>query len=158
MAPSAAPNALLHVVCRGIVRVASSPERALRYFTPEGERAWAPGWDPVYPAAPEDDTALGTVFVTHGHGHDTVWVVVDRTERSMRYARVSPDVQAGTVNVQCLADGQATRAEITYDLTALRPAAQAALQRFADGYDNFLKEWERLIATALAREPRPTGN
>jgi hypothetical protein len=69
-----------------------------------------------------------------------------------------PDVQAGNVNVQCLADGQATRAEITYDVTALRPAAQAALQRFADGYDNFLEEWERLIATALAREPRPKGN
>lgn len=85
-------------------------------------------------------------------------VVVDRTERSICYARVSPDVQAGNVNVQCLADGQATRVEITYDLTALRPAAQAALQRFADGYDNFLEEWERLIATALAREPRPKGN
>jgi hypothetical protein len=67
-------------------------------------------------------------------------------------------VQAGTVNVQCLAHRRATRAEITYDLTALRPAAQAALQRFADGYDNFLKEWERRIATALARQPRPKGN
>jgi hypothetical protein len=55
----------------------------------------------------------------------------------MGYARVSPE-QAGTVDVQCLADGQATRAEITYDLTALRPAAQAGLQRFAYGYDNFL--------------------
>jgi hypothetical protein len=51
------------------------------------------------------------------------------------------------VNVQCRADGQATRAEITYDLTALRPTAQAGLRRFADGYDNFLKEWERLIET-----------
>jgi hypothetical protein len=158
MAPSVASNALLHVVCRGIVRVALPPERALWYFTPEGERAWAPGWDPAYPAAPEDGTALGTVFVTYDHGHDTVWVVVDRSERSMGYARVSPDVQAGTVKVQCLADGPATRAEIAYDLTALRPAAQAALQRFADGYDNFLKEWERLIATALEREPRPKGN
>jgi hypothetical protein len=69
-----------------------------------------------------------------------------------------PHIQAGTVNVQCRADGQATRAEITYDLTALRPTAQAGLRRFADGYDNFLKEWERLIATALEREPRPKGN
>jgi hypothetical protein len=158
MAPSAASDAVRHVVCRGIVRVALPPERALQYFTPEGERAWAPGWHPAYPAAPEDDTALGTVFVTHGHGHDTVWVVVDRSERSMRYARVSPDVQAGTVNVQCLADGQATRAEITYDLAALRPAARAGRQRFADGSDKFLKEWERLIATALEREPSPNGN
>jgi hypothetical protein len=86
MAPRAASNALRHVVCCGIVRVALPPERALRYFTPEGERAWAPGWDPAY------------------------------------------------------------------------PAARAGLQRFADGYDNLLKQWERLIATALAREPRPKGN
>lgn len=66
----------------------------------------------------------------------------------MRYAHVSPDVQAGTVNVQCLADGQAARGEITYNLTALRPTAQAALQQFADGYDSFLKEWGRRIAAA----------
>jgi hypothetical protein len=76
------------------------------------------------------------------------------------------------VNVQCRADGQATRAEITYDLTALRPTAQAGLRRFADGYDNFLKEWERLIETErqlrattvctspgpAARPPRPPAN
>jgi hypothetical protein len=82
-------------------------------------------------------------------------VVVDRSERSMRYAHLAPDVQAGTVKVECLPDGQATRAEITYDLTALRATSEAALQQFADGYDNFLREWERLIAAALEREPSP---
>ena len=76
MAPSAAPNALLHVVCRGFVAVALPPERALRFFTPEGERRWVPGWAPTYPAALEDGTAVNTVFVTRGHGHDTVWLVV----------------------------------------------------------------------------------
>ena len=44
MARPPASNALLHVVCRGIVRAALPPERALRYSTPEGEGAWAPGW------------------------------------------------------------------------------------------------------------------
>lgn len=135
--------------------MALPPERALRFFTPEGERAWVPGWRPAYPAAPEDDTAVGIVLVTRAHGHDTVWVVVDRSERSIRYAHVFPDVQAGTLNVQCLPDGQATSAEITYSLTALRATTEAALQQFADGYDNFLREWERLIATALEREPSP---
>jgi hypothetical protein len=86
MAPPPTSDALLHIVCRGTVRVALPPERALRYFAPEGERTWAPGWDPKYPAAPDDDTALGTVFVTRAHGHDTVWVVVDSSPRSMRYA------------------------------------------------------------------------
>lgn len=151
MAPPSASDGPLRIVCHGAVWVALPPERALRFFTPEGERTWAPGWDPTYPAAPDDDTAINTVFVTRGHGHDTVWVVVDSSDRAMRYAQVSPGVRAGTVNVECLPDGQATRAEITYDLTALAATAQAALQQFADGYDDFLGEWERLIAATLER-------
>jgi hypothetical protein len=71
MAPSRASNALLHIVCRGTVRVAFPPVPAVRFFTPEGERACPPGWDPAYPALPEDDTALSTV-VTHANGYDTV--------------------------------------------------------------------------------------
>jgi hypothetical protein len=82
-------------------------------------------------------------------------VVVERSEPSMRHAHPALDVQASTVHVECLPDGQATRAEITYDLTALRASTEAALQQFADGYDNFLREWERLIAGALKREPSP---
>jgi hypothetical protein len=155
MASPPASDALLRVVRRGTVRVALPPERALRYFTPEGERVWAPGWDPTYPAGSEGDTAVNVVFVTRGHGHDTVWVVIDSSDRAIRYAQVAPGVRAGTVNVQCLPDGQATRAEISYDLTALTHAAQAALQHFADGYDDLLREWERLIAAALEGQPSP---
>jgi hypothetical protein len=70
---------------------------------------------------------------------------------------LSGDVLAGTVSVHCSTDGRATRAEVTYDLTALTKTAQAALQQFADGYDNFLSEWERRIATAREREPGPDG-
>jgi hypothetical protein len=49
------------------------------------------------------------------------------------HTHLAPDVQAGTVHVECLPHGQATRAEITYDLTALRASTEAALQQFADG-------------------------
>ena len=38
------------VRCRGEVRVALPPERAIRAFTADGEREWAPGWEPEYPA------------------------------------------------------------------------------------------------------------
>jgi hypothetical protein len=55
------------------------------------------------------------------------------------------------VSVHCSTDGRATRAEVTYDLTALTKTAQAALQQFADGYDNFLSEWERHRHRAGAR-------
>ena len=48
--------------CRGEVRVALPPERAIHAFTALGEREWAPGWDPVFPAG--DAGEAGTVFTT----------------------------------------------------------------------------------------------
>jgi hypothetical protein len=126
----------------GIVDVALGPEEALALFTPAGEREWVPGWDPAFPAG--QDVSPGTTFTTHER---TVWVIADRTSRSMRYARVTPGVCAGTVAVRCEPAGARTRAHVSYDLTALGDSA--ALERFADGYDAMLAEWERMIAGAI---------
>jgi hypothetical protein len=141
-------NTTSRTLCRGTVRVPLPPAEALPLFTPRGERAWAAGWDPAFPAGDADDTAVGTVFVTAADGHEAVWVVADRTERSMRYARAIPGVWAGTVEVRCDADGAGTAAEVTYDLTALTLAARPRLHEFAAGYDAFLADWERAIAAA----------
>lgn len=125
--------------CRGTLHVPLPPANAIHLFTPEGERAWAPGWDPVHVSA--------TVFTTDHHAH-TIWVITDETTTTRRYARVTPGVQAGTVEVRCEADGEHTRAHVTYDLAALGP--EAGLEAFAARYDAMLADWERLIADACA--------
>ena len=135
------------VVCTGSVRVPLPVEHALPLFTPRGERRWAEGWDPAFPAEDADDTAPGTVFLTDA----AIWMVADRSERSLRYARALPGVWAGTVEVRCEAAGAETAAEVTYDLTVLDAAHRPRLRAFADGYDAFLREWEREIGAALAR-------
>lgn len=123
-------------VCTGRLHVALPPAQAAALFTPEGERAWAHGWAPEYPAGG------GTpVFVTHAGA--TVWVELGE----LRYARVTPGVEAGTVAVRLAPDGDGTRAEVTYDLTAL--SADADLAGFAAGFDAMLAAWERDIAAAL---------
>jgi hypothetical protein len=66
----------------------------------------------------------------------------------MRYARVTPGIHAGTVEVRCEPAGSDTRAQVTYDLTALGDST--TLDRFADGFDAMLAEWERTISDALA--------
>jgi hypothetical protein len=133
------------VVCTGEVRVALAPEEAIELFTAEGERGWAgPEWDPAYPA--EDDD---TVFVTEAHGHETVWITAERSPLTRRYARVALGVDAGTVTVRCRPEGDATIAEVTYDLTALTPDGDTRLRHFAADYAAFLAEWERAIAAAL---------
>jgi hypothetical protein len=128
----------------GFVGVPLPPDEALDLFTPAGERAWAPGWDPQFPAA--EDTSPGTTFTTHGGR--TFWVIADRTRISMRYARITPGVHAGTVEVRCEPGGPGTRAYVTYDLTAL--GDPATVDHFADEFPAMLAEWERLIAAAVA--------
>jgi len=79
--------------------------------------------------------------VTAAHDRDTIWVVLDRGDNAVRYARITPGHLAGTVEVR-LRDGEA---EVTYDLTALTDEAQRKLEHFAAGYDAFLAEWERAL-------------
>jgi hypothetical protein len=119
----------------GTIHVPLPPDDALALFTPEGEREWVPGWDPRHHSE--------TVFATDHGGADTRWVITDQEPGRMRYARVTPGVHAGTVEVRCRPYGGDTRADVTYDLTELRPHA---LDHFAAGFGAMLAEWERMIA------------
>jgi hypothetical protein len=123
----------------GTIRVPLPPDRALALFTPEGERAWAPGWDPRHHS--------DTVFTTDHGGTQTVWLSLEADARAVRYARVTPGAHAGTVEVRCDADGTA---RVTYDLTPLAPHA---LDHFAARFDAMLAAWERMIAEACATSP-----
>lgn len=136
---------------RGTVAVRLSPAEAFELFTPSGERRWAHGWDPSFPASVADETEIGTVFATDSHGPLT-WVVVGRERgRSITYALVAPGVRAGTVEVVCGDDGSgATNAIVTYDMTALSEAGELWLAEFAAGYEAYLDHWGQAIAGVLA--------
>jgi hypothetical protein len=123
-------------LCRStVIAVALPPKQAIEFFTPEGERKWSAGWDPVYPR-PERTAGPGAVFITGHDGHTTTWTVVDHTAGCVRYARVTPGVAAGTVTVALEADGAGgTRAQVTYDLTSLSADGDARLADFDRAYD-----------------------
>jgi hypothetical protein len=132
--------------------VALPPNRARHLFTPAGERLWADGWDPHFPAGESGDgAAVGTVFVTQAHEATTLWVVVESTENTVRYVRVTPGGLAGLVEVTLRADGSGgTIATVGYELTALVPEANEELARFTAAYDEFIAGWERDIASVVA--------
>jgi hypothetical protein len=135
--------------------IAIPPEEAITLFTPEGERLWAEGWNPTY-RAPERTDEPGAVFVTSHGAHETTWVLVDRRVASVQYARVTAGFAAGTVAVD-LTDGEpgATRASVTYDLTALSDAGGAWLQAFDARYDHEIAGWGNHIAHALRESATP---
>ncbi|WP_026416879.1 SRPBCC family protein [Actinomadura oligospora] len=138
----------------GSIDVPLPPAEAFPLFTPHGERAWVDGWDPVFPdGASGDDTEPGVVFETSAHGHRTTWVVVERhVPSSISYVRTTPGDRAGTVTVEVSEADGGSRVQVTYDLTALRPEAVAALEDFAAEYPSFLRSWQTAIEAMLSDE------
>jgi hypothetical protein len=134
------------IACTAELVVDRPLEATLALFTAEGERAWAPGWNPTFPA-PGRTEGAGTVFVTADANHETTWVMVDQNEHGVRYARVTPAATAGTVAVTVL-ESQATRTrlQVRYDLTALSSESADWLERFAYDFDKYIAHWEAAIA------------
>ena len=148
----------VRAICEGNFTVPIPVASALPLFTPEGERRWAgSSWDPVYalPDAAGDDTAPGTVFTTASDGGAATWIVLERRDNGMRYARVAPGRIAGTISVDCAQTSAAdTSVTVRYDVTSLSPEGAALVKELQDGYDDFLGEWRRAILAALEEEAR----
>jgi hypothetical protein len=127
---------------------------AVGLFTPEGDRAWVPGWDPVYPAGESSEEA-GTVFLSYVGGVETIWVVlgIDRDGGETAYARVTPGQHAGTVRVRCRANrDSATHATVTYDMSVLPGARGDATGAYASQrFGEMLDEWRALIELHVER-------
>ena len=108
----------------GRIKVGLPPGEAFRLFTPRGEQDWADGWHPRFPAPVRDDAEPGTVFETDAHGQRTIWLVTGREPgKRISYARVTPGGQACMVTVTISPSDGHSEVEVTYQLTALTPAA-----------------------------------
>ncbi len=145
----------------GGFHLAIPPEKAIELFTAPGERLWAPGWDPTILSG--DGTEEGTVFVTNSHGHGaTIWVVVDYDTEVFRarYARTTPGIKTGTVEVNLQADGEGgSEVRVTYELTALSEAGNNDLAHFDESaYAKMMKEWKQHIRHAEAEITAHFGN
>jgi hypothetical protein len=142
----------------GVVGVPLPPDEAFRLFTPEGERAWMPGWAPTYPMPAQSaydppEPYAGLVFITDDGG-DTVprrWVVTrwDPDRRSVAYSYARPGRVAAMIEVRVDRDGQGSVARVRYRLSALTPSAQVEVRSFGSGFQHMLAGWGQLIRKHL---------
>jgi hypothetical protein len=116
-------------------------------FGAEGERAWAPGWDPVFLWPGEPGDREGMVFgIRHELGNAT-WVntAFDRHARRIQYVYVIPEVVATVISLQLSCLDQATQVAVTYERTALSEAAHGQVRTLAEHDQGAGEEWSRLI-------------
>jgi hypothetical protein len=78
--------------------------------------------------------------------------MVDHSPESVRYARVTEGMTAGTVSVEVVGSGEhSTRVRVTYDLTALTSAGEKWLETFDAEYDTAIGDWSTEIVAGLQR-------
>ena len=138
----------MRVRLTGSFVLTGSLDAVLSLFTAEGERQWAPGWDPVWADEPHAHE-VGEVWTTAGPP-PTSWVTVDTGADHVRYARVAIGETAGLVTVTCAENGGRTTVTVDYDLSALSDAGADRLKHFAAEYDDMLAHWQHHISRALA--------
>jgi hypothetical protein len=121
-------------------------------FTPLGERAWAPGWEPLMLSGLEE---RGTAFRTrNAEGLETTWIVTDYRPEAGRvsYARLAHGSNIGLVDVVCTdAPGGGTDVSVRYTLTGISDEGRAFVERFLDEarYTHMIGEWRVAISAAL---------
>ena len=144
----------MHVVRSHSLLVALPPSDAFFYFTPEGERDWAPWWEPRYEHPADGRLARGMVFTT-GEGADhTIWTVVrHEPPQVVEYVRTTPASRTGTVLVELAPEGNdRTRVTVTYSLTSLNADGDQVLAEMDDArFRGFIETWEQSIAAAISR-------
>lgn len=145
----------MHIDRHATLRLPLPPAAALPFFTPDGERDWVPGWEPVPLHAPGGSLSVaGAVFTTAADGEPTLWLVlgVDFTAGVAEYVRITPGSRLGTVHVRCRADGESgSIVEVDYRLTAMTEAGAARLaaitpEAFAASIAGWQRDLERLLA------------
>jgi hypothetical protein len=126
-------------------------DEAMPLFTARGERRWVEGWDPAFPAGEPTQEDEGTVWITTAGDRSTYWVVVAKAADRFRYARTTPELSAGTVEVRLRgSDARETELDVTYDLTALTEEGEAELDHFAATFQREIGSWEDLIGRLVS--------
>ena len=123
--------------------------QAFRFFEPEGERSWAPGWNPVYVVPADGHLEKGMVFTT-GEGADhTIWIVLGLAPSAgaVEYARITPGARLAIVRVQCSQiDPSRTRVTVSYEFTGLSEAGNAYVRSMDEAsYRAFIESWGETI-------------
>lgn len=131
--------------------VEAPPALAFPLFGALRERDWAPGWAPrfLWPQPPAD--CEGMVFEIDHPAGLAHWVntVFDRDAGRVGYVYVIPGVMTTRIAIALRPHGAATQVSVTYQRTALAPAAGELVRSLALEDRLAGAEWDEQIRRHL---------
>jgi hypothetical protein len=143
------------VVREGSFELDTSADRALLFFTPEGERVWVKGWDPkpVYPPQAGVVFKANSVFRVDQEGEHSLWTIVeaDLQAHVAEYIYMVEGERLSRVRVQIepLSE-QHCRVRVHYVHTA---TSEKGLRFVAsvteESYAQKMLDWHRVVSAAI---------
>lgn len=134
--------------------IALPAPKAFGFFTPEGERSWAPGWDPQYVFPRGPDPEKGMVFTTGEGAGATLWLLsrYEPATGEAEYVRITPNVRMAIVRVRCVPlDASSSRVTVSYEFTGLSEAGNEYVRSMDEAaYRKFIESWGEAIRAAIA--------
>jgi len=128
---------------------------AIYLFTPEGEIAWVPGWDPDFIHPKSGETCEEMVFVTTQDDHATYWTCTHWRPQSgeASYVRVTPHLHFVFVNVRCHAiASHRTLVAVSYKYSPLSKAGREEISMMTPtDFEASIAEWPVLISNQQER-------
>jgi hypothetical protein len=146
------PDPRAQIVREGAFELNIDADKALPFFTPEGERTWVNGWDPkpVYP--PRRDVAFqpNAVFRLDGHGDRSIWTILEANPKGhiAEYVYVVEGERVSRVRVQIepLTESRC-KVHVRYVHTAISEKGLhfiATLTKAA--YAQKMLDWQRMVS------------
>jgi hypothetical protein len=137
----------------GSLHIDASIDMVFPMFTPEGEKAWAAGWNPEYVFPADGKTTQGMVFRTQHSGPKT-WVMTlyDPQQHRAEYVNFGPDLVV-QVLVNCRSEGGGTLAAVTYVHTGLTEKGNKTVDDFtSERMEKQMLHWKQAIGEAISRK------
>jgi len=147
-------NSPAQIIREGSFELRISADRAVPFFTPEGERAWVEGWDPqpVYPAQKDVAFQTNAVFRLSHNGEQSLWTIVEANpkDRAAEYVYVVEGERLSRVRVQIAPlPGNHCRVQVRYVHTALSAKGTNFIKTVSEeAYAQKMKDWQRLVSAA----------
>lgn len=130
------------------------PSAAFPLFSPDGERAWVPGWQPEILYPPETLWAEGQVFRTRDESGEAVWIVaeLDMISHHVVYYRVQATRYVAKVEVNAKTVTHGSEVSVSYAFVGLSDSGNEEIEAMSQAaYDEKLRRWSQWLDTYIAQ-------
>ena len=139
----------------GSFELNTDADKALLFFTPEGERTWVVGWDPkpVYPAHAGVAFQANAVFRLDADGNQSIWTILEANlnEHIAEYVYVVEGERLSRVRVQIepLTENEC-RVHVRYVHTAISEKGLHFVATVTEAvYAQKMKDWQRMVSAEI---------